>query len=90
MLSTSDAQVLRGKRGREAPDGEVLHGLDEAALDVASGGGLDGGVDQTLAPAHGMEEELLRRQPAQVAVLHETPRLWAQVVLQHHAPHYTC
>jgi len=45
---------------RRAPDHEVLHGLDQAALDVAGGRRLHGRVDQALAPAHGVEEQLLR------------------------------
>lgn len=41
------------------PDHEVFHGLHQAALDVPGGGGLDSSVDETLAPSHGMEEQLL-------------------------------
>ena len=51
------------------------------ALDVTRLGGLHRGVDETLAASHGVEEELLRGQPAQVRVLDEAPRLGAEVVL---------
>lgn len=41
-------------------DNEVLHGLDQAALDVARGTGLDSSVNQTLTTTHGVEEKLLQ------------------------------
>jgi hypothetical protein len=72
--------LIRPKHG-SALDGEVLHGLDQAALDVAGAGRLDRRVDQPLAAAHGVEEEFLGRQPPQVRVLHKAPRLGAVVVL---------
>lgn len=62
-------------------DGEVLHGLDQAALDVAGAGRLHRRVDQPLTAAHGVEEELLGRQPPQVGVLDEASRLGAIVIL---------
>jgi hypothetical protein len=50
------------------------------ALDVARLGGFDGGVDEPLAPAHGVKEKLLRRQPAQVRVLYEPARLGPEII----------
>eukprot|EP00962_Isochrysis_galbana_P015945 scaffold4556_cov114-Isochrysis_galbana.AAC.11 len=44
-------------------------------------GRLDGRVDQALAAAHGVEEELLRREAAQVRVLDEAARFGPIVVL---------
>ena len=41
-------------------DHDALHGLDEPPLDVAGLRGLDGGIDQALAAAHGVEVELGR------------------------------
>ena len=62
-------------------DDDVLHRLHQTPLDVPRLGRLHRGVDETLAAAHGVEEELLRRQPAKVRVLHEPARLGAQIVL---------
>ena len=62
-------------------DHDVLERLDEPTLDVARLGRLNRRVDQTLATGHGVEEELLRREPAQVRVLHEAARLGRIVVL---------
>ena len=42
-------------------DLHILHRLHQAALDVTRLGRLDGCVDETLAAAHGVEKELLRR-----------------------------
>jgi len=62
LLHLSGMSLQRPASGgpRRAPDHEVLHGLDQAALDVAGGRRLHGRVDQALAPAHGVEEQLLR------------------------------
>ena len=60
---------------------DVLHGLDEPTLNVAGLGGLDRRVDETLATAHGVEEELLRREAREVRVGHEAAALGQQVVL---------
>ena len=46
----------------------VLHVGGEAAVDVARGGGLDGRVDEPLAAAHGVEEELGGGEPDGVGV----------------------
>ncbi len=60
------------------PDGtivanhDILECFDETALDITSLGRLDGGIDKTLATGHGVEEEFLRRQPAEVRILDET------------------
>jgi hypothetical protein len=54
-------------------DGEVFERLDEAALDVARVRSLDGGVDEALAAAHRVEEELLRREALEVRVLDKAP-----------------
>jgi len=62
-------------------DRHALHRLDEPPLDVARLGGLDGGVNQALAAAHRVEEELLRGEAAQVRVLDEAARLGPIVVL---------
>eukprot|EP00958_Prasinococcus_capsulatus_P026051 scaffold4543_cov350-Prasinococcus_capsulatus_cf.AAC.1 len=59
----------------------VLHRLHQPALDVARLTRLHRRVDQALAAAHGVEEELLRGQPPQVRVLHEAARLGPEVVL---------
>ena len=53
-------------------DHHRLHRLDQSALDVTGFGGLDGSIDQTLAPSHRVEVELGRRQTGQVRVLDET------------------
>ena len=45
--------------------------LHETTLHVAGLGGLDGGVDETLTTAHGVEEKLGRRHPRVEAVAHE-------------------
>eukprot|EP00047_Mylnosiga_fluctuans_P009121 m.10081 g.10081 ORF g.10081 m.10081 type:complete len:806 (-) comp2487_c0_seq1:1984-4401(-) len=50
---------------------EVLEGLHQTTLHVARLGGLDGRVDEALAAAHGVEEELRRRQPRVEAVANE-------------------
>lgn len=57
------------------PDHEVFHGLHQAALDVPSGGGLDSSVDQTLAPSHGVEEQLLCAHTALQEEVHANSRL---------------
>ena len=62
-------------------DRHVLQRLDQAALDVARLGRLHRGVDQTLAPGHGVEEELVRGEATQVRVLHEPTALGRKVVL---------
>mmetsp|Transcript_15235 Transcript_15235/g.35011 ORF Transcript_15235/g.35011 Transcript_15235/m.35011 type:complete len:818 (+) Transcript_15235:946-3399(+) len=62
-------------------DGDVLHRLDEAALDVPRLGRLHRRVDQPLATAHCVEKELLRGEAPQVRVLDEAARLWPVVVL---------
>ena len=53
---------------------QILHALDESALDISSGTGLNGGVNETYATTHGVEEELLRREPRNEGVLHEAAR----------------
>ena len=45
--------------------------LHQPPLHVARLGGLDGGVDQALAAAHGVEEELRGREARVEAVGHE-------------------
>ena len=62
-------------------DRDVLHGLDEPALDVTRLRSLHSSVDQTLATAHGVKEELLRGEPTQVRVLDKAARLGTVVVL---------
>lgn len=62
-------------------DDEVLHGLDEPALDVSRAGGLDSCINQPLSTSHGMEEQLLGRQTNEVAILHKSSGLWPQVIL---------
>lgn len=49
--------------------------LDQSALRIASRRGLDSGIYQSLAPSHGVEKELGRRQPAVERVAHEPLRL---------------
>eukprot|EP00976_Prorocentrum_cordatum_P043526 880643-Prorocentrum_minimum.AAC.10 len=63
------------------PAGHRISFWSRADLDVARLGGLDGGIDETLASAHGVEEELLRGEPAQVRVLDKPAGLRAEVVL---------
>lgn len=41
---------------------------------------LDGGVDETFSPTHGVEEELGGGEPGQVGVLHEPPTFGAVIV----------
>lgn len=65
-LSTRHVIVLPGSL-----DDEVLHGLDQAALDVSRGTGLDSSVDQTLPTTHGVEEELLQT-PLKQFTLHQS------------------
>lgn len=48
-----------GNAENASPDHEVFHCLDQPALDVASGGGLDSCVNETLPPSHSVEEQLL-------------------------------
>eukprot|EP00052_Salpingoeca_macrocollata_P029267 m.293933 g.293933 ORF g.293933 m.293933 type:complete len:699 (-) comp22962_c0_seq7:2402-4498(-) len=60
---------------------QALHALDQAPLDVAGLCRLDSRVNETLAPAHGVEEELLRRQPSQVRVEHKPLGVGPVVVL---------
>lgn len=43
-------------------------------------GRLDGRINQTLSASHGVEEELCRRQPGQVGVLHKASALRTVVV----------
>jgi len=73
--------LLRSAHGAVILDHHVLQGLDQTALYVARLGSLDGCIDETLTTTHGVEEELLRRESAQVAVLNEALALWAEVVL---------
>ena len=40
--------------------GQILQGLHQSSLHVARFGGLHRGVDQALAPSHGVEKELRR------------------------------
>ena len=47
---------------------QILHGLDQTTLDVSRLTGLHGGIDDTFATSHGVEEELLRCQALQVRV----------------------
>src|SRR6056297_3100569 len=54
--------------------------VDEPALEVAGLGGPDRRVDEPLAAAHRVEEELLRGEPAAVGVLHEAVRLRGEEV----------
>ena len=61
---------------------DVLHRLHQSPLDVTRLGRLHRGVDETLATAHGVEEELLRREAAQVGVLDKPASLGAEVVLR--------
>ena len=62
-------------------DDDVFHRLDETSLNVTSLGRFNGGIDQTFAATHGVEEELLRGQTAQVRVFDETTRFWTEIIL---------
>lgn len=62
-------------------DHYVLHGFDQAALDVACLSGLDSSINESLSTSHSVEEELLRGEPIQVAVLYEALALRAIVIL---------
>ena len=68
ILAVQELQHLAPSvaNGTVVLDHDVLHRLDQPSLDVARLSSLDGSVDQSLAATHGVEEELLRRQPAQV------------------------
>mmetsp|Transcript_44451 Transcript_44451/g.74151 ORF Transcript_44451/g.74151 Transcript_44451/m.74151 type:complete len:329 (-) Transcript_44451:2589-3575(-) len=59
----------------------ILQRLDQPPLDVPCLRRLHRRVDQPLATAHGVEEELLRGEPSQVRVFHEPAALRAVVVL---------
>mmetsp|Transcript_12899 Transcript_12899/g.36269 ORF Transcript_12899/g.36269 Transcript_12899/m.36269 type:complete len:465 (-) Transcript_12899:2165-3559(-) len=61
-------------------DDHVLHGLHQAALDVARGGGLDSCVDETFPSSHGMKEKLLGREATKVGVLHKAAGLRAVII----------
>jgi hypothetical protein len=50
-------------------------------LDVTGLGSLDSSIDQSLAPAHSVEEELDWCQSGEVGILNEATRLRAIVVL---------
>ena len=62
-------------------DDDVLHRLDQTPLDVTRLGSLHCGIDETLATAHGVEEELLRGETSQVGVLDKPARLGAEIIL---------
>ena len=62
-------------------DDDVLHRLDQTPLDVTRLGSLHRGIDETLATAHGVEEELLRGETSQVGVLDKPARLGAEIIL---------
>jgi len=49
-----------------------LEALHETTLHVTSLSGLDGGIDETLATGHGVEEELARHQTSEEGVGHES------------------
>ena len=63
------------------PKANPFHRLDKPTLDVASLGGFDGRVDQTLATTHSMEVELSRGEAVQIRVEDEAAGLRAIVVL---------
>ena len=58
---------------------QVLHRLYELALDVARVRSFDGRINQALAAAHGVEEELRGAHAGDEGVLHEAARLHAVV-----------
>ena len=60
---------------------QVLHRLDELALNVACLRRLDGRVNEPDAAAHRVEKELVGREAVQVRVLHKAAGLEAVVVL---------
>lgn len=76
-----DDVAERVAHGAVVGDHDVLERLDEPALDVSRLGGLDGRVDESLSPGHGVEKELLRGEAAEVRVLDEAARLGRVVVL---------
>mmetsp|Transcript_13686 Transcript_13686/g.32412 ORF Transcript_13686/g.32412 Transcript_13686/m.32412 type:complete len:631 (+) Transcript_13686:410-2302(+) len=61
-------------------DHDILHGLHQAALDVAGRRGLDCSVDEALPASHGVEEELLRRESPEVRVLDKAAGLRAIII----------
>ena len=61
---------------------QILHALDESALDISSRRGFHSGVNETHATTHGVKEELLRREPRNEGVLHEAARARGVVVLR--------
>lgn len=61
---------------------EVLQGFHEPATHVAGLGSLHGCVHQALAPSHGVEEELRRRQAAVEAGRHKPLALRRPGVMQ--------
>ena len=63
--------ALRVAHGAVVLRGEALQRLHEPPRHVARLGRLDGSVDQPLAAAHGVEEELRRREARVEGVGHE-------------------
>lgn len=80
-IHSTNSQITH-LQAKSALNHEVLHGLNQAALDVASGRSLDRRVDKPLPPTHGVEEKFLGRQAPKVRVLHKAPRFRPVVVLR--------
>lgn len=61
MCQDAVAQEPAYTTGRYSLDHEILHGLDQPPLNVASAGCLHSSVNQPLTASHGVKEEFLHQ-----------------------------
>ena len=63
-------------------DHDILQCFDETTLNVSRFSSLHSSIDKTFTTSHGVEEELLRREPTKIRVFHESAGLGTVVVLR--------
>mmetsp|Transcript_12245 Transcript_12245/g.18981 ORF Transcript_12245/g.18981 Transcript_12245/m.18981 type:complete len:238 (+) Transcript_12245:198-911(+) len=76
-----DDLIPRSSHSLIVLDLDIFKCLDKSSLDVASIGSLDCCIDQSFSSSHGMEVELLRGQPQEVAAENEALAFGSEVVL---------
>ena len=62
-------------------DHDIFKSFDKSPLNISSLSSLDSGIDQTLTTSHGVEEELLRCETSEVAILDEALASGTEIIL---------